>query len=101
CLTRISFVVLLPVALGLIAVNGRWIARLPWRQIAGNGLAFVLAFLVVVGPWLVRNGISVGKWRLSEEYGSATLIERFAFDGMTAREFALAFPYCLPVIGQP
>jgi hypothetical protein len=38
---------------------------------------------------------------LTEEYGPAALIERFAFDGMSAREFALAFPYCLPVIGEP
>ena len=40
--------------------------------------------------------VSVGKWGLTEEYGSAALIERFAFDDMTAREFVLAFPYCLP-----
>ena len=39
--------------------------------------------------------------RLTEEYGSAALIERFAFDDMSAREFVLAFPYCLPGIGEP
>ena len=44
---------------------------------------------------------SVGKFALTEEYGSAALIERFAFDDMTAREFLLAFPYCLPEIGEP
>jgi hypothetical protein len=49
----------------------------------------------------VRNAVAVGKWGLTEEYGSATLIERFAFDDMSAREFVLAFPYCLPGIGEP
>ena len=38
---------------------------------------------------------------LTEEYGSATLIERFAYNDMSAREFLLAFPYCLPEVGPP
>jgi hypothetical protein len=29
------------------------------------------------------------------------LIERFAYDDMSAQEFLLAFPYCLPAIGPP
>src|SRR5262249_10072171 len=37
---------------------------------------------------------------LTEEYGAATLIERFAYDDMTAREFLLTFPYCTPGIGD-
>jgi hypothetical protein len=101
CLTRPSFVVLAPVAAALIGINGRWLSRTPWRPIGGQILAFAVAWLVVVGPWIVRNGVAVGKWGLTEEYGSAALIERFAYDDMTAREFALAFPYCLPEIGQP
>jgi hypothetical protein len=101
CLIRPSFVVLAPVVLVVIAVNGRWLSPVPWRAVANHALAFLLAWLVVVGPWLVRNGVSVGKWGLTEEYGSATLIERFAFDDMSAREFVLAFPYCLPLIGEP
>ncbi len=50
---------------------------------------------------MARNSISTGSWGLTEEYGSATLIERFAYNDMTAREFFLSFPYCLPVIGPP
>ena len=44
-----------------------------------HALAFALAWLAVVGPWLVRNAVSAGKWGLTEEYGSAALIERFAY----------------------
>src|SRR6476620_3951196 len=101
CLTRPSFVVLAPLVIGLIAVNDIWLSPVRWRAVLGHGFAFALAWLVIVGPWLVRNAISAGKWGLTEEYGSATLIERFAFDDMTAREFVLAFPYCLPGIGEP
>ena len=62
---------------------------------------FALGCALVLSPWLARNIISVGKWGLTEEYGSAALIERFAFADMHAGEFLLAFPYCVPVIGAP
>jgi len=101
CLTRPSFVVLAPIAIGLIAINDIWLSPARWRAVLIHGFAFVLAWLVIVGPWLVRNAVSAGKWGLTEEYGSAAVIERFAFDDMTAREFMLAFPYCLPGIGEP
>ena len=101
CLTRPSFVVLAPVVIVLIAVNDIWFSPVRWRSVLSHGFAFMLAWLVIVGPWLVRNAVSAGKWGLTEEYGSAALIERFAFDDMTAREFVLAFPYCLPGIGEP
>jgi hypothetical protein len=100
-LTRPSFVVLAPVAVGLIIVNGIWLRHAGWRLVLKHAIAFAVAWSLVVGPWLVRNAISVGKLGLTEEYGSAALIERFAYDDMTAREFALAFPYCLPEIGEP
>jgi hypothetical protein len=101
CLTRPSFVVLAPVVIGLVAVNALWLSPTAGRALLHHALAFVLAWLAVVGPWLARNAVSVGKWGLTEEYGSAALIERFAFDDMGARELLLAFPYCLPGIGPP
>jgi hypothetical protein len=53
----------------------------------------------VLAPWLVRNVVSLGKLGFTEEYGAVVIIERLAFNTMTGREFALAFPYCVPVIG--
>ena len=63
-------------------------------------LAFSLAFGCVVGAWAVRNVVSVGKFGLTEEYGAVAVIERFAYNDMTAREFFEAFPYCTPGIGD-
>jgi hypothetical protein len=100
CLTRPSFVILIPVFLLLIALNGRWVAQNTMRLVGRQLLAFAAAYLLVIGPWIVRNHVSVGKWGLTEEYGSAVLIERFAYNDMTAREFMLAFPYCTPGIGD-
>jgi len=100
CLTRPSFVILMPVLLLLIALSGRWLASRTMRSAWSPLLAFAGACLIIVGPWTARNHFSVGKWGLSEEYGSATLIERFAYNDMTAWEFMLAFPYCVPGIGD-
>ncbi len=96
-LARPSFMVLVPVWLILLLV---WRRFGPSRQSLGApALAFIAAFIVVLSPWMTRNAAIIGKAALTEEYGSATLIERFAFNAMTGKEFGLAFPYCLPAVG--
>jgi hypothetical protein len=99
CLTRPSFLVLAPVIAGLTLL-GAWLSGAKQKSAWSHVLTFALAFSVVLGAWVARNAVSVGKLALTEEYGSAVLIERFAYDDMTAREFALAFPYCTPGIGD-
>ena len=101
CLTRTSFVVLALAVPALIAFHGWWLPSGARRTIPQQAMAFALGWLLIVGPWFVRNGVSVGKWGLTEEYGSVALVERFAFDHMSVREYLLAFPYCLPEIGEP
>jgi hypothetical protein len=99
-LTKPSYLVLCP----LVGVPGlaylRWSAKASWRQAAGRVLAFGLAFSVVIGAWVGRNAVSVGKLGFTEEYGAAVLIERFAYNDMTASEFFQAFPYCTPGLGD-
>jgi hypothetical protein len=98
CLARVSFLVLAPVLVGIIVLYARW--RMPHRPgWGGHAAALALALLVLIVPWMARNTVSLGRFALTEEYGAATLIERFAFDDMRAKEFALAFPYCVPVVG--
>ena len=99
CLTRLSFMVLFPVVASLILLNARLVSARP-KSIAAHLVAFMAAFAIVLGGWALRNAVSVGKLGLSEEYGSAVLIERFAYNSMTPWEFALAFPYCTPGIGD-
>jgi hypothetical protein len=100
CLTRLSFLMLFPVVAGLSLLHGYRLCnpRRPFTQARVLGLT--LAFAAVLGAWAARNAISVGKLALSEEYGSVTLIERFAYNDMTPREFILAFPYCTPELGD-
>jgi len=98
CLTRVSFLAIAPVLIGIVLLYAR--SRLPrWRGAAGHAAALALALIVVMTPWVARNAVSLGRVALSEEYGSATLVERFAFNDMRTHEFVLAFPYCVPTVG--
>ena len=51
-LTRPSFVVLAPVAIGLLALNDVGLRQVGWRPALRHGLAFAIAWTLVVGPWL-------------------------------------------------
>jgi hypothetical protein len=82
----------------------RWHFAWSWAGLLAalpSAAVFVVAAALVLAPWLGRNWVSVGKLGFTEEYGAATLVERLAFNDMSAREFVLAFPYCVPVIGPP
>jgi 4-amino-4-deoxy-L-arabinose transferase-like glycosyltransferase len=100
CLTKPSFVILFPVIAALSVLYAPRLSKERRPNTAGCVLGFSLAFAIVLGLWIARNAISVGKFGLTEEYGAAVLIERFAYDDMTAREFWLAFPYCVPGVGD-
>jgi hypothetical protein len=99
-LTKPSFVVLLPASVAIIVAFGYWITKASRNLIGAQALMLALAFMCIVGPWMARNYVSLGKFELTKEYGSAVLVERFAYDDMTAQEFFLAFPYCTPGIGD-
>ena len=98
CLTRASYLVLAP-AIAVLTLASGYFALAPAKQSWRDASAFLLAFVVVFTPWIARNAITLGKPAVSEEYGSAALIERFAFNDMSLREALLAFPYCVPQIG--
>ncbi|MGE3149079.1 MAG: hypothetical protein AB7K04_08440, partial [Pseudorhodoplanes sp.] len=100
CLTRASFLVLVPTVVLLILVAGFFLAR-PLRVGIRHAGLFVFLFLLTFTPWIARNALSIGRPAITEEYGSAAIIERLAFNDMRAREFLLAFPYCVPVLGPP
>jgi len=99
-LTKPSFAALLPAAFGIVFAFGYWVTKLSRNLIGLQVLVLTIAFACIVTPWMVRNYVSVGKFGLTKEYGSATVVERFAYDDMTPQEFVLAFPYCMPGIGD-
>lgn len=100
CLTKPSFLLFFPLAIVLGAVYFYLFPGAGFRRAARHLVVFSLAFGCIVGAWMTRNYVSVGKFALTEEYGAAALIERFAYDDMSLREFLQAFPYCMPGIGE-
>jgi 4-amino-4-deoxy-L-arabinose transferase-like glycosyltransferase len=100
CLTKPSYLVLFPLVAIVSFAYLRWLAQPRRSHALRCALAFSLAFGCVVGAWVARNAVSVGKPGFTEEYGAAVLIERFAYNDMTAREFFQAFPYCTPGLGD-
>src|SRR5262245_35957514 len=100
CLTRPSFVVLIPGLLLLIAISSRLFKAKTRPSAWKSAAVFATVVALTIGPWILRNHFSVGKWGLTEEYGSAVLIERFAYNDMTPMEFVTAFPYCTPGLGD-
>jgi len=65
------------------------------RLWAGMG-AYLLAALVVIGPWVLRNALVLGTPGLTAGYGPQVLVQRLAFDQMTWFEWRLAFLCWLP-----
>jgi hypothetical protein len=100
CLTKPSFVALFPITIAIVVFFGFKIAKLSRNLIGAHSLMFAAAFACITGPWMARNYVSIGKFSLTNEYASAALVERFAYDDITPREFFLAFPYCSPGIGD-
>ena len=100
CLTKPSYLVLFPIVAALSFVYMYWLADPRRPHALGRVVAFSLAFACVAGAWVARNGVSVGKLGFTEEYGAVVLIERFAYNDMTVREFFEAFPYCTPGLGE-
>jgi len=88
-LTRPAFLYLIPVcALGALAA-GR-------RQALKPMLALCVAAALVLGPWVARNQVELGRASLTYGYDSHTLVQRIAFDTMTWREYGMAYVCWLP-----
>src|SRR5580693_6794623 len=100
CLAKPSYLVLFPIVAALSFVDLYWLAEPRRPHAFGRVLAFCLAFGCVAGAWVARNAVAVGKLGFTEEYGAVVLIERFAYNDMTVREFFQAFPYCTPGLGD-
>src|SRR5215475_12648947 len=66
-LTKPSFVALFPIALTILLYFSYKITKLPRNLIVFHSLVFTAAFVCVIGPWMARNYVSVGKFGLTKE----------------------------------
>jgi hypothetical protein len=94
-LTRPSHAVLAPVA--LLAVAGlAGTRRIGWGALPLCALGIAVAVL----PWMLRNGIVLGRFAVTATYGPAVLVERLSYNDMTPRQLLASFVYWLPDFGD-
>ncbi|MGH7034054.1 MAG: hypothetical protein ACREFL_10020 [Stellaceae bacterium] len=64
------------------------------------GAIFLGGFACLVAPWILRNYLVFGVADVTQGYGANTLIQRLAYDGMSAGEWLVGFIYFLPDFGH-
>ena len=62
--------------------------------------AFVLGVAMLLGPWVLRNYLTLGVAAVSQGAGDKVLIERLPYNLMTWKEWAVSFVYWLPDFGD-
>lgn len=68
-----------------------------WRNIISLGIAVVIGFYALVGPWLLRNHQLFGQWVICHRAGDVLLTRSF-FNKMTLKEYGISFLWWTPVI---
>lgn len=67
-----------------------------WSEAA----AFGCAALAILAPWMMRNLAQFGDTALSAGYGGYILVQRVAYNAMTAAEWGASFIFWLPDFGD-
>lgn len=74
-------------------------SELHWAGISRLA-ASIIAFCLIVGPWLIRNWIVHDIPAISEGYASFILVQRVAYNAMTLNEWLVSWIYWLPDFGD-
>lgn len=99
-LTRPSFVYLLYLIAAGLLLAGLLRARLPTAVHWTHAPIVLVAALVVMAPWMVRNVLLFGDAALTAGYGGFTLVQRVSYNAMTWGEWAAAWVFWFPDIGD-
>ncbi|WP_417625315.1 hypothetical protein [Paremcibacter congregatus] len=91
---------LLPVGLLIIPVAAFFRYRESRLLVLKSAAIFLMAFILVVSPMMVRNVIELGTFSLSDtSYLVSSLSHRFAFNLMSWQEWFIGWIYYLPLSG--
>jgi 4-amino-4-deoxy-L-arabinose transferase-like glycosyltransferase len=85
-------------ALLLLALFAR--RRWPSLPSAAAALVFAAATLATLAPWMLRNLARFGDPTLSRGYAEVILMQRLAYNQMSAAEWLVAWIYWLPDFGD-
>ena len=67
---------------------------------AGRVVAGALGFVLVVGPWIVRNWMVHDIAAITDGYASYILVQRVAYNAMTFHEWLVSWIFWMPAFGD-
>lgn len=99
-LSRFAYQYYLPLLL-LILVIG-YINRQPfdWRRVGASVSLAIMGFGLLVTPWLMRNQQIFASTTLGTSGSTGVITARVFYNRMTPEEYATAFVYWLPFVGD-
>jgi 4-amino-4-deoxy-L-arabinose transferase-like glycosyltransferase len=96
-LTRPAYAYLFFASAGALAVAAAILRR---RSLAAACILFIVAYGLVVAPWMARNKMQFGELALTSAYDGDILAQRVAYNRMGWAELASAFVVWFPDIGD-
>lgn len=99
-LTRPSFIYLFYAAIPLVTLLSLLQKDLPGQQKLKWPLLLLTGYFLTAGPWIIRNGLSMGEFAVTKGYASYILVQRVSYNNMTWKEWGISFIYGLPDFGD-
>lgn len=99
-LTRPSFIYLFYAAIPVVALLSLLQKDFSWRQKIAMPLLLIAGYFLIAGPWMIRNGLSMGEYAISKGYASYILVQRIAYNDMSWKEWGVSFIHSLPDFGD-
>ncbi len=101
-LTKAAFLYVCVLMMGVVLLAGLK-ARVPLRAWTRPALGMVM-FTLLIGTWMMRNGVEFGRWQISERGGLAVynraLLTEMTFDEYRGSFYAWARPSIQPLMGR-
>ncbi len=99
-LTRPSYLYLFYAALPALLVSLLFLKDISMHRKMTWPLLFLAGFAIAAGPWVVRNGLSLGEYGISKGYAPFILVQRISYNDMNWTEWRASFVYGLPDFGD-
>lgn len=99
-LTRPAYAYLIYAGIFFLFFALLWVQKMGARKALLSCLFLILGFYLAVGPWIIRNGIAIGDYKISSGYGAHTIIQRLSYNQMSWQEWRASFIYHLPDFGD-
>jgi len=99
-LSRPAYLYLFPFVAGGVVIALHYQKQRPWRRGMRQASILLLAGMLVMSPWLVRNLVLFGDPLLTRGYDALSIAFRVSYNAMSWSEWAVSFVFWLPDFGD-